>query len=76
MTVNTPVLTDVTLYAQWLPLSSCVSGGTKTTYNDGTYIWTIHTFTANGTFTNSCPGTNIPVEYIIAAGGGGGGTSG
>ncbi|KND48104.1 MAG: hypothetical protein AB201_00700 [Parcubacteria bacterium C7867-006] len=50
---------------------TCASGGTVTT--SGNYK--IHTFTASGTFTVTCPGT---VEYLIVGGGAGGaaGTSG
>ena len=46
------------------------SGGTVTTYNAGGTIYTVHTFTDNGTFTVTSGGT---VNYLVIGGGGGGG---
>ena len=49
------------------------SGGTITTYNDGTDDYRIHTFTSDSTFVNTVP--NLEVEYLIIGGGGSGGVS-
>lgn len=45
------------------------TGGTITT--SGNYK--IHTYTSNGTFTVTAPGTNPTVDYLVVAGGGQGG---
>ena len=51
--------------------SSRASGGTVTTANIGGTTYTIHTFTANGTFTLNS--SSLAVDYFILGGGGGGG---
>ena len=54
-------------------VSALPSGGTITTYNDGSNTYRIHTFTSNGTFVNTV--SNLEVEYLIIGGGGSGGVS-
>ncbi|MDD3906567.1 MAG: hypothetical protein PHS46_08640 [Candidatus Omnitrophica bacterium] len=49
------------------------TGGTVTTIIDGGVNYTIHTFTANGTF--SVSGTPINATVLVVAGGGGGGSN-
>ena len=47
------------------------TGGTITTYTEGSTIYVVHTFTSNGTFVP--PSGVTSVEYLVVAGGGGGG---
>jgi hypothetical protein len=54
--------------------SSRATGGTVTTANISGTVYTIHTFTANGTFTINAP--TLSVDYLIVGGGGAGGGSG
>ena len=60
----------------WVPVSNVVtpthSGGTVTTYGEGTTIYFVHTFFTSGTFTVASSGT-LSVDYLVVAGGGGGG---
>ena len=56
------------------PVDTVATGGTTTTYNDGTDNWKAHTFTSSGTFTITTAGdVNPDIEYLIVAGGAGGG---
>lgn len=56
------------------PIDTVATGGTITTYNDGTDNWKAHTFTSSGTFTITTAGdVNPDIEYLIVAGGAGGG---
>ena len=48
------------------------TGGTITTYVDGSTTYRVHSFTSDGTFT----GAGISTDYLQVAGGGGGGESG
>lgn len=47
------------------------TGGTITTYFDGTYWHYVHTFTSNGTFT--APNSSLNAQLLVVAGGGSGG---
>ncbi len=56
------------------PVNTVATGGSITTYNDGSHNWKAHTFTSSGTFTISTAGDfSSDIEYLIVAGGGGGG---
>lgn len=56
------------------PVDTVATGGTTTTYNDGTDNWKAHTFTSSGTFEITTAGdVNPDIEYLIVAGGAGGG---
>jgi hypothetical protein len=62
--------TEVIDYKEWKIWNA--TGGTKTNYVDsGGVNWTVHKFTANGTFTANDQLANITI--LIVAGGGGGG---
>ena len=47
------------------------TGGSISTYSDGTNTYTIHTFTSSGTFTITAGADTV--EYLVVAGGGAGG---
>lgn len=47
------------------------TGGSISTYSDGTNTYTIHTFTSSSTFTITAGADTV--EYLVVAGGGGGG---
>ena len=53
--------------------SVAASGGTQTTITEGSDDYTVHEFTADGTFTVTEGGE---IEYLIVGGGGGGSTAG
>jgi hypothetical protein len=56
------------------PVNMVATGGTITSYNDGTYNWKSHTFDSSDTFAITTAGTVVSsIEYLIVAGGGGGG---
>ena len=46
------------------------TGGTKTSYSSGGTDYTVHTFTADGTYTSA---VTVATDYFIVAGGGSGG---
>lgn len=56
------------------PVDTVATGGSITTYNDGSHNWKAHTFTSSGTFAISTAGDfHSDIEYLIVAGGAGGG---
>jgi len=58
--------------SQWIGVGAfAASGGTETTYNDGTYDYKVHTFTASGNFTVQQGSKNV--DILVVAGGAGGG---